>query len=68
MSASSSSLTFWSRYLRKCFKDESSSPNSNLVDFFKDSAIQSLASTSTESQGLGLAQTMYEQMKRNYNL
>ena len=51
-----------------CFKDESSSPNSNLVDFFKDSAIQSLASTSTESQGLGLAQTMYEQMKRNYNL
>ena len=52
-----------------CFKDESgSSSNSNLVDFFKDSAIQSLASTSTETQGLGLAQTMYEQMKRNYNL
>lgn len=52
-----------------CFKDEKgSNPNNNLVDFFKDSAIQSLASTSTESQGLGLAQTMYEQMKRNYNL
>lgn len=51
-----------------CFKDESNSPNNNLVDFFKDSAIQTLASTSTESQGLGLAQTMYEQMKRNYNL
>lgn len=52
-----------------CFKDEKgTNPNNNLVDFFKDSAIQSLASTSTESQGLGLAQTMYEQMKRNYNL
>lgn len=52
-----------------CFKDEnSSSSNSNLVDFFKDSAIQSLATTSTENQGLGLAQMMYEQMKRNYNL
>ena len=52
-----------------CIKDDnSSSPNNNLVDFFKDSAIQSLASTSTETQGLGLAQIMYEQMKRNYNL
>lgn len=52
-----------------CFKDENSvNPNNNLVDFFKDSAIQSLANTSTECQGLGLAQMMYEQMKRNYNL
>ena len=51
-----------------CIKDDNSSPNNNLVDFFKDSAIQSLASTSTETQGLGLAQMMYEQMKRNYNL
>ena len=52
-----------------CFKvDEGTSPNGNLVDFFKDSTIQELASTSTELQGLGLAQTLYEQMKRNYNL
>lgn len=52
-----------------CFKaDEGTSPNGNLVDFFKDSAMQELASTSTELQGLGLAQTLYEQMKRNYNL
>ena len=52
-----------------CFKDDQSvNPNNNLVDFFKDSAIQSLANTSTETQGLGLAQMMYEQMKRNYNL
>lgn len=50
------------------FKDDSSDPNNNLVDFFKDNAIQELASTSTEIQGLGLAQMMYEQMKRNYSL
>ena len=52
-----------------CVKaDDSSDPNSNLVDYFQDNAIQELASTSTELQGLGLAQMLYEQMKRNYNL
>ncbi len=52
-----------------CVKaDDSSTPNGNLVDYFEDSAIQKLASTSTELQGLGLAQMLYEQMKRNYNL
>ena len=48
--------------------EEDSDPNDNLVDYFKDSAIQKLASTSTETQGLGLAQMLYEQMKRNYGL
>lgn len=52
-----------------CFKtEESSSANNGLVDYFKDNAIQKLAATSTEMQGLGLAQMLYEQMKRNYNL
>lgn len=53
-----------------CFKPEGSEsdPNNTLVDFFKDSTVQELAATSTEIQGLGLAQTLYEQMKRNYNL
>lgn len=50
------------------FKDEETSPNDSLVDFFKDSTVQQLASTSTENDGLGLAQMLYEQMKRNYNL
>lgn len=50
------------------FKDEDSNPNDTLVDFFKDNALQELASTSTEREGLGLAQMLYEQMKRNYNL
>ncbi|WMC91598.1 rod-binding protein [Kineothrix sp. MB12-C1] len=50
------------------FKEDKTSPNDTLVDFFKDGAIQDLASTSTENEGLGLAQMLYEQMKRNYNL
>ena len=52
-----------------CWKDENSIDKSNsMVDYFKDNAIQDLAATSTEIQGLGLAQTLYEQMKRNYGL
>ena len=50
-------------------KDENSSSNtSTLVDYFKDSALQELTKTSTETQGLGIAQALYEQMKRNYAL
>ena len=52
-----------------CIKTEESSGSGNsLVDYFKYSAMQELASTSTETQGLGLAQMLYEQMKRNYGL
>lgn len=47
-------------------KEESSDqPTSNLLEFFKDSTIQELASQSTEKDSLGLAQMLYEQMKRN---
>lgn len=50
-------------------KDKSSSGNTTaLVDYFKDSALQELTKTSTETQGLGIAQMLYEQMKRNYGL
>ena len=50
-------------------KDESSSGQTTaLVDYFKDSALQELTKTSTETQGLGNAQMLYEQMKRNYEL
>ncbi len=52
-----------------CFKSEETSNYSNgMLGYFKDAAIQDLAATSTELQGLGLAQTLYEQMKRNYNM
>lgn len=41
---------------------------SSLVDYFKDGAIQSLASQTTEQNGGPLAQQLYEQMKRNYGI
>lgn len=41
---------------------------SNLMDYYTDEMVQKLASDSTEHNGLGLAQTLYEQMKRNYDL
>ena len=46
--------------------ESSDAPTSNLVDFFKDNALQELATQSTETNSLGLAQMLYEQMKRNY--
>ena len=50
-------------------KDESSSgTTSTLVDYFKDSALQELTNTAADTQGLGIAQMLYEQMKRNYDL
>ena len=51
-----------------CFKEEGSDPNNHLVDFFEEKVIQDLTATSTEKQGLGVAQMLYEQMKRNYNM
>jgi flagellar protein FlgJ len=47
---------------------EEDTPNSHLVDYFRDFTIQQLAADSTERQGLGLAQQLFEQMKRNYSL
>ena len=37
----------------------------SMVDYYKDNMIQEIASMSTESGGLGLAQMLYEQMKIN---
>jgi len=50
------------------FGDEDSSSSNQLIDYFKENTIQELASESTEQNSLGLAQMLYEQMKRNYNL
>lgn len=46
--------------------DENSS--STMVDFFKDQMVQQIAADSTEQNSLGIAQMLYEQMKRNYGL
>ena len=65
---------FESYFLEQVFKQMTKTVNltsgedkstSNLVDFFKDNTIQELASQSTKSNSLGLAQMLYEQMKRN---
>ena len=48
--------------------EETSSSNSQLMDYYKDEMVQQIASDSTEQNSLGLAQMLYEQMKRNYNL
>ena len=54
-------------------KDESSasgqsSSNSNMLDYYKEQMIQNIATESTEQSSLGLAQMLYEQMRRNYGL
>ncbi len=47
--------------------EDADSGSSTLVDFYKDQTISKLASQSTEQNSLGLAQQMYEQMKRSMN-
>ncbi|MCR5279566.1 MAG: rod-binding protein [Lachnospiraceae bacterium] len=68
---------FEAYFLEQCFKEMSktvgkdefeSGSTSTLVDFYKDNLIQNIAEQSTEKESLGLAQMLYEQMKRNYNL
>lgn len=48
--------------------ENTSSYTTNLMDYYKDNLVQEIASASTEQNSLGLAQMLYEQMKRNYNL
>ena len=68
---------FESYFLEQVFKemnktvpksDYSSQSTSNLVDYFKENTIKELASQSTEQNRLGLAQMLYEQMKRNVEM
>lgn len=42
-----------------------SSSSSNLMDYYKEQMIQQVAADTTEQSSLGLAQMLYEQMKRN---
>lgn len=47
--------------------EETSNYTSTMMDYYKDQMIQGLAEeTSKQNGGLGLAQMLYEQMKRNY--
>ncbi len=67
---------FEAYFLEQCFKEMSktvgseefsSGSTSTLMDYYKDNLIQNLAEQSTEKESLGLAQMLYEQMKRNYD-
>jgi len=48
--------------------EESSSSTTGMLDYFKDEMIREIAADSTEQNSLGLAQMLYEQMKRNYGV
>lgn len=48
--------------------EETSGSNSTMMDYYKDQMIQSIADQTTEQSGFGLAQMLYEQMRRNYGL
>lgn len=48
--------------------EEMSGSSSALMDYYTDEMVQELASESTEQNSLGLAQMLYDQMKRNYDL
>lgn len=68
---------FESYFLEQMFKamvdtipknEEMSGSSSTLMDYYTDEMMQQLAADSTEQNSLGLAQMLYEQMKRNYDL
>lgn len=47
---------------------ETSNYTSTMMDYYKDQMVQGIAEQTTEQNGLGLAQMLYEQMRRNYGL
>jgi flagellar protein FlgJ len=65
---------FESYFIEQVFKEmektipqneEESTYTTTLKDYYKDELLQSFASTATDQQSLGIAQMLYEQMKRN---
>ena len=47
---------------------DTSNYTSMMTDFYRDQMIQSMAEQTTRQTNLGLAQMLYEQMKRNYGI
>lgn len=47
--------------------ENTSNYTSSMMDFYKDQMVQSVAEMTTEQNNLGLAQMLYEQLKRNYS-
>ena len=48
--------------------EEMSNYTSTVMDYYKDQMVQSMAEETASGSGLGLAQMLYEQMRRNYGL
>ena len=48
--------------------DDSSSSSTILTDYYKDNLIQEYSKSAADQSENGLAQMLYEQMKRNYEL
>ncbi len=46
--------------------DYTSNATASMMDYMEESLLQEYAAQSTETNSLGLAQMLYEQMKRNY--
>lgn len=66
--------SFESYMLEQCFKalestvqkdDEEDGSITNYMEYFGDTLFKSIAETSTEKDSLGIAQMLYESMKRN---
>jgi flagellar protein FlgJ len=54
--------------MKKMVPEDESTSGVSTLDYFEDTLTQEYASITTEKGDLGIAQTLYEQMKRNYNL
>lgn len=54
--------------MKKMVPEEKSTSGVSTLDYFKDNLTQEYASMATEKGELGIAQTLYNQMKINYNL
>ena len=68
---------FEAYFLEQCFKEMwksvptsemTSTSTSTMMDYYKDEMIRQVSSDATEQNSLGLAQMLFEQMKRNYDL
>ena len=64
---------FESYFLEQVFKEMQKtvhpgdgSKKNSLMEYFEDQYVQKIAEDSTEQNSLGLAQMLYDQMKRNY--
>jgi flagellar protein FlgJ len=49
-------------------EDSSDSGMSTMKSYYKEQMIQEYAAEAADGEGVGLAKTLYEQMKRNYNI